>query len=181
MLCQHPPFIFVHSDQMGVNATLEQRSTEPGKETQTWVRKTKETPTLYFSGFLVDLLEEIRKAYPILLKKEFPKYRIVQSSLFDPMVGASDEGGSDTSKKNAGFGARELAKAAKGGEQSADSGGEAAESTYGGLVKEVMQCENTVALMPMTPTPERKTRVAFTEPFFDVVSLSIMMKKPVLQ
>lgn len=123
--------------------------------------------SFYFSGFLIDLLDEIIIKYKEELKKDFPKYRIMVSRGFGPSGEENAKGG--------GFGAKELPKAAGKEEE------ENLNKEYKGLVAEVRCGQKIAALMPMTPTPERKTIVAFTEPFFDVVSLSIMMKKPILQ
>jgi hypothetical protein len=127
----------------------------------------------YFSGFLIDLLDQIKNKYKDMMKKEFPEYRIVVSRLFSlPPEGT----GADAKDKGGGFGTKELPKAAtKEGEEQ-----DATTKEFRGLVQEVRCTPNTVALMPMTPTPERKTVVSFTEPFFDTVSLSILMKKPIL-
>ena len=37
-----------------------------------------------------------------------------------------------------------------------------------------------IALLPMTPTPERMLLVTFGEPYFETISLSVLMKKPIL-
>lgn len=143
-----------------------------GKVSETWKTESEDegpSKTVYFSGFLIDLLELIVARYKQELKKEFPKYRIMVSRGFGP--------GAEEGAKGGGFGAKELPKAA--GKEGEEEGTQNKE--FKGLVQEVRCLTKVAALMPMTPTPERKTIVAFTEPFFDVVSLSIMMKKPILQ
>lgn len=127
--------------------------------------------TTYFSGFLIDLLDEIRKKYQST-GKTFPPYRIVMSRLFGP----PGSGG--------GFGSKEMPKASAGGgkDEKSEEGDEKEKSKeLKGMVKEVHCQKNKVALMPITPTPERRLKVDFSEPFFDTVSLSILMKKPILQ
>lgn len=155
-----------------MNASLEQLAVPRGDMSEVW-KRADGVETVYFSGFLVDLLKEIARRYKTMMKKEFPKYRIVVSKLFTSS--ATDSG--DGAQKGGGFGTKELPKAAakEGEEQDPNV------KDFRGLVQEV-RCEpKKAALMPMTPTPERKTIVAFSEPFFDTVSLSILMKKPILQ
>ena len=169
MLTQHPPFITVHSENITVNSSLEQQAVAKGSLSETWKLESGEEK-VYFSGFLIDLLKEIAIRYQQVMKKEFPKHRVIVSRLF---AGINDPDGA----KGGGFGTKELPKAAtKDGEEVDTS-----KRDFRGLVQEVRCGSKTIALMPMTPTPERKIFVSFTEPFFDVVSLSILMKKPVLQ
>jgi ABC-type amino acid transport substrate-binding protein len=75
-----------------------------------------------------------------------------------------------------------MLKAGGTGKDDAKTDEEASDSKeFKGIIREVQCQKQKVALMPMTPTPERKLKVRFSEPFFDTVSLSIMMKKPILQ
>ena len=188
---QHPPFITVHSEQITVNQTLEEISIPRGDANETMEvpvkgsgddeGKGKVKGTVFFSGFLIDLLNEIKAEFKKTLKKDFPKHRIIVSRAFaHPPEDSKQEG---ESRKGGGFGTKELPKAAGKDSGSDESGGSGSEdkTIFKGLVAEVRCSKKTVALMPMTPTPERKTVVRFTEPFFDVVSLSILMKKPILQ
>lgn len=152
-----------------MNSSLEQVAVPRGTVSEKWKRDESEE-TMYFTGFLIDLLDEIVKRYKKELKKDFPKYRIITSKAF--------AGGTEEGVKGGGFGSKELPKAAA---KEGDGEGDASNKEFKGLVQEVRCGKKMVALMPMTPTPERKTIVSFTEPFFDVVSLSILMKKPILQ
>ena len=154
-----------------MNASLEQQAIPRGEKYEKWKREDREE-TVFFSGFLIDLLDEIVKRYKVEMKKDFPKYRVIVSKHF---AGSGDPSGELA--KGGGFGSKELPKAAAKEGDDSDS----LTKDFRGLVHEVRCGKKTVALMPMTPTPERKTIVAFTEPFFDVVSLSILMKKPILQ
>lgn len=202
----HPPFVFVNVSMINVNSTVEQSSPPKDKtKMETIAIKTPEGSdsdkqprvNLYFSGFLIDLLNAIEKRYKEIHKKDFPKYRIVLSRLFGPPRaekggGGGGEGGGGGGSEggggfaSGGFGHREMAKSAgagggKDGKKEGEEEGSAAVKDFKGMVREVYCQKEKVALMPMTPTPERLLRVYFTEPFFETVSLSILMKKPLLQ
>lgn len=148
--------------------------------------------TIYYSGFLIDLLEKIKERYPDAVGAPFPKYRIVMSRLFGPPKEKKEGGDGDSNYwASGGFGSRAMAKAGAGGKENEvkkdagddDDGGDATKAIkadFRGMIQEVRCQKQKIALMPMTPTPERKLKVHFSEPFFDTVSLSIMMKKPIL-
>lgn len=117
--------------------------------------------------------------------EQFPKYRIELSKRFNPKVGAAPgDSGEESGGNFGGFGAKVMKKASTTGNPEESSGGEGGTDTsddFQGMIGEIKKCKCKIALMPMTPTPERKIVSKFTEPFFDMVSLSIMMKKPILQ
>ena len=143
---------------------------------------------IYYSGFLIQLLEKIKAKYNEKHPdNKFPKYRIMMSRLFGPpgneKAGAKPE--ENAVGVGGGFGSKAMPKAGEEGKEKSEEGGDAdapkLSKNFRGIIREVMCQKQKVALMPMTPTPERRLVVDFSEPFFETVSLSIMMKKPILQ
>lgn len=142
--------------------------------------------TVYYTGFLIDLLNAIAEQYQKDYNEKFPDHQVIMSSLFNPKGISSDSSseGGESGQNIGGFGAKTMKKAGSSGSDdssNSDGGGSEGAELFKGMVSEVAKCKCMAALMPMTPTPERKLMVKFTEPFFDMVSLSIMMKKPILQ
>lgn len=194
-LLQHPPFIFVNSEQISVNSTLVQASPRTTIHGHTQHKSIKdefkpgndpfnkqEKMQVYYTGFLIDLLHLIQDEYTKTYTGEpFPEYTVAMSTFFNPKAsGAADSGGGGASEGGnvGGFGAKMMNKIGSSNTEGEDDG---ESKEFKGMIKEVKECKCKIALMPMTPTPERLMAVRFNEPFFDMVSLSILMKKPILQ
>ncbi|KAI1287393.1 Glutamate receptor [Halotydeus destructor] len=114
-------------------------------------------------GFSIDLLKALIKRYEEK-NGPFPKHVIDISTGFT---------------EGHGFGYREM------GKTGATKQGDTAVKEFNGIVKELVGEESMpqwrISLLPMTKTPERLDKVDFGEPYFETVSLSILMKKPILQ
>ena len=192
-LSQHPPFIFVNSEQISVNSSLVQaspRSTIHGHaahKSRNDEYKPGNAPfnkeekiSVYYTGFLIDLLDMIQEEYAKMFSGEaFPEYTVGMSTYFDPRASGSMDSSSSSEGGNVGgFGAKVMPKIGSTATEG-DDGDQ--DKDFKGIVREVKDCKCKIALMPMTPTPERLMAVRFNEPFFDTVSLSILMKKPILQ
>lgn len=140
----------------------------------------KETKiSVYYTGFLIDLLDLIQQEYSKMYPGEaFPEYTIAMSTLFNPKASGAPDSGNAEGGNVGGFGAKTMPKI---GSANAETDESDTDKDFKGIIREVKDCKCKIALMPMTPTPERLMAVRFNEPFFDMVSLSILMKKPILQ
>ncbi|RWS30328.1 glutamate receptor ionotropic: kainate 2-like protein, partial [Leptotrombidium deliense] len=116
--------------------------------------------TVSYYGFLIDLLEYIKAEIPT-----FPKYIIREHSSGDGLYGHYKTG-KDKNEENAD---------GSGGEEDDGEGGVGL--PWKGAIKEIYKLKRVLSLGAWTRTYERENLTDFTEPFFEMVGLNVLMKK----